>query len=267
MCHVSTEEGRGIAMIICTEISVELTREERSEYALSEARAQARIAAEASSKVDIVRSLLSKHSDDERVLVLGQNLNQLERIAQLVDAPLITGKMASPKRDKLYEQFRQGELRTLIVFKAAKSTIVIPDARVMIQVSGSFGSRKEESQQLVRLVYPESEGGNTYIYSVVTRDTKEQEYATQRQRFLREQGCEYTIIDAAVIAERPESIASLDEGAAASLPSIKQGSPAWKALLPTLQAQTSMESPAAPQETGSNLLSLDDYRMRKRNRS
>lgn len=105
-------------MIICTEISVELTREERNEYALSEARAQARIAAEASSKVDIVRSLLNKHSDDERVLVLGQNLNQLERIAQLVDAPLITGKMASPKRDKLYEQFRQGELRTLIVFKA-----------------------------------------------------------------------------------------------------------------------------------------------------
>ncbi|MCU6793470.1 helicase-related protein [Paenibacillus sp. WQ 127069] len=251
-------------MIICTEISVELTREERSEYALSEARAQARIAAEASSKVDIVRSLLSKHSDDKRVLVLGQNLNQLERIAQLVDAPLITGKMASPKRDKLYEQFRQGELRTLIVFKAAKSTIVIPDARVMIQVSGSFGSRKEESQQLVRHVYPESEGGNTYIYSVVTKDTKEQEYATQRQRLLREQGCEYTIIDAAVIAERHESTATLD---AASLPYIKQGSPAWKALLPTLQAQTSMESPAAPQERGSNLLSLDDYRTRKRNRS
>lgn len=254
-------------MIICTEISVELTREERSEYALSEARAQARIAAEASSKVDIVRSLLSNHSDDEKVLVLGQNLNQLERIAQLVDAPLITGKMASRKRDELYEQFRQGELRTLIVFKAAKSTIDIPDACVIIQVSGSFGSKKEESQQLIRHVYPESDGGHACIYSLVARGTKEQEYATQRQRFLREQGCEYTIIDAAVIDECHESPASLD---AAPLSSIKQGSPAWKALLPTLHAQTSMESPAAPtapQEASSNLLSLDDYRTRKRNRS
>lgn len=157
----------------------------------------------------------------------------------------------------------------LLFSKLTKSTIGIPDARVMIQVSGSFGSRKEESQQLVRHVYPDSEGDNTYIYSVVTRDTKEQEYATQRQRFLSELGCEYMIIDAAVMDERHESTATLDAGAAASLPSIKQGAPAWKALLPTLQAQASMESPAAPapQEAGSNLLSLDDYRMRKRNRS
>ncbi len=255
-------------MIEFTEIGVELTQEERSEYALSEARAQERIAAEASRKVDIVRSLLSKHSD-ERVLVLGQYLNQLERIAQLVDAPLITGKMASRKRDELYEQFRQGELQTLIVFKAAKSTIDIPDAYVMIQVSGSFGSKKEESQQLIRHVYPESDGGHACIYSVVTRDTKEQNYATQRQRFLSEQGCDYTIIEAAVIDERPGNPASLDSGAAASLPSIKQGAPAWKALLPTLQAQASMEVAAAPasQEATSKLLSLDDYRTRKRNRS
>ncbi|SFM12566.1 ERCC3/RAD25/XPB C-terminal helicase [Paenibacillus sp. 1_12] len=254
-------------MVICTEIRVDLTREERSEYAVSEAKVQSRIAAEASLKVDIVRSLLGKHSD-ERVLVIGQYLDQMEQLAQLTDAPLITGKMASRERDKLYQQFRQGEIRTLIVFKAVKSTIDIPDTSIVIQVSGSFGCREEEMQRLVRILNSESEGGQAHLYSVVTRGTLEQNYAIKRQRLLIEMGCSYTVIDETVMDENQGGTGFLDAGAAASLPSMKmkQASPAWKALLPTLQAQALTESPAGPQESSSNLLSLDDFRNKKRNR-
>jgi DNA excision repair protein ERCC-3 len=183
-----------IATARCTEIRVPLTYEERSDYAMADSRSQARIAAEASQKIDVVKELVQRH-DQELTLVIGQYLDQLASIAEALSAPLITGKMPTRERDRLYEQFRTGEIRLLIVSKVANFAIDLPDASVAIQVSGQFGSRQEEAQRLGRILRPKSDGAQAHFYSLVTRDTKEQDFAMNRQRFLTEQGYQYTITD------------------------------------------------------------------------
>jgi DNA excision repair protein ERCC-3 len=121
-------------------------------------------------------------------------LDQLEQIAAMLEAPLITGKTAVREREKLYEQFRTGEVKRLVVSKVANFSIDLPDANVAIEISGTFGSRQEEAQRLGRILRPKSDGSIAHFYTLVTRDTVDQSFAANRQRFLTEQGYEYEIL-------------------------------------------------------------------------
>lgn len=183
-----------IATARCIEIRVALSEQERRSYAFSEAKDKARLAMEAAAKVDAVLSVLARHPG-EPTLIIGQYIEQLEIIAKRLDAPLITGAMKQLERDKLYRAFREGSLRTLVVSKVANFSIDLPDASVAVQVSGAFGSRQEEAQRLGRIMRPKAPGTYAYFYSVVTKETKDQEFALSRQRFLTEQGYEYEIVD------------------------------------------------------------------------
>jgi DNA excision repair protein ERCC-3 len=208
-----------IATASCSEIRVQLNPEERAEYAVAEERTKARIAAEASRKLAIVERLVRRHEDD-LILIIGQYLDQLEQIAKRLQAPLITGKLANRERDKLYRRFREGEIRVLVVSKVANFAIDLPDANVAIQVSGQFDSRQEEAQRLGRILCPKSDGVQAHFYSIVTRDTKDQEFAHHRQRFLTEQGYRYTILDEADLddglMDAPESPEQLQPAGAGS---------------------------------------------------
>ena len=154
---------------------------------------QARIAGENPAKLEVVRRLVRRHEAD-CVLVIGQYIDQLERIAQLLPAPLIQGATPNALRTRLYDQFRRGETRLLVVSKVANYAVDLPDANVAIQVSGTFGSRQEEAQRLGRILRPKTNHGQADFYSVVTQDTIEQRFAEKRQRFLVEQGYEYKIV-------------------------------------------------------------------------
>jgi DNA excision repair protein ERCC-3 len=139
--------------------------------------------------------LLARHPGD-RVLVIGTYLDQLERVADLVSAPLITGKTPGRRREELFEAFRGGALTRLVVSKVANFSIDLPEANVAIQVSGTFGSRQEEAQRLGRILRPKADGGRARFYTVVSRDTNDTDYAQRRQRFLAEQGYAYQLVDA-----------------------------------------------------------------------
>jgi len=89
----------------------------------------------------------------------------------------------------------------LVVSKVANFSIDLPEAAVAIQVSGTFGSRQEEAQRLGRVLRPKVDGRPAHFYTVVSRDTLDQDYAAHRQRFLAEQGYAYTIIDADEVLE------------------------------------------------------------------
>ena len=201
-----TLEGQGwIATADCWEVRVALPPELRMAYALGEdGREKYRIAAENSEKLVALDRLVAMHRDDN-VLIIGQYLDQLAAIAERVGAPLITGKMPNREREKLYDAFRRGEIRTLVVSKVANFAIDLPDANVAIQVSGTFGSRQEEAQRLGRILRPKGEGVLAHFYSIVTRDTNDQEFAARRQLFLTEQGYRYTILDATELLERAEA--------------------------------------------------------------
>lgn len=196
-------EGQGwIATADCWEVRVALPQEQRLAYATAEDnRLKYRIAAENPEKLTVLDRLLAMHRDDN-VLVIGQYLDQLKLIAERLDAPLITGKLPNREREKLYAAFRAGEVKRLVVSKVANFAIDLPDANVAIQVSGTFGSRQEEAQRLGRILRPKEDGALAHFYSVVTRDTNDQEYAAKRQLFLTEQGYRYTILDATELFQR-----------------------------------------------------------------
>ena len=184
-----------IATAECHEIRVSMTEDEQLNYAIAEEREKYRLAAESPAKLTVTRYLARRHSDDQ-VLIIGQYIDQLKALAEELDAPLLTGRTAVKQREKLYEQFRNGELKRLVVSKVANFAIDLPDANVAIQVSGTFGSRQEEAQRLGRILRPKSDGGLAYFYSIVTRDTRDQDFSANRQLFLTEQGYRYVIEDA-----------------------------------------------------------------------
>lgn len=179
-----------VAEAHCVEIRVPLADDLLLRYEGAETRHKIRLAAENPVKLELVAELLERHRDD-KVLIIGMYLDQLEAVARRFDAPLITGKTRNDERDVLYERFRSGDIRVLTVSKVANFSINLPDANVAIQLSGTFGSRQEEAQRLGRILRPS--GGDAHFYSVVTRGSREQEFAHNRQLFLTEQGYSYSI--------------------------------------------------------------------------
>ncbi len=189
-------EAQGwIAPAECIEVRVTMTESERLTYATAEPEERYKLCSTAATKMPVVRQILDKHPD-EPTLVIGAYLDQLEELGAALDAPIIQGSTRNAERERLYEAFRQGELRTLVVSKVANFSIDLPEATVAVQVSGTFGSRQEEAQRLGRLLRPKEDGRQAHFYSVVSRDTLDSDYAAHRQRFLAEQGYAYTIRDA-----------------------------------------------------------------------
>ncbi|MGE5542126.1 MAG: helicase-related protein, partial [Bacillota bacterium] len=188
------EKDGWIATASCYEIRIEMDSDRRLEYAIAEEKNKSRVASENPRKLGIVMDLLKAHQGDQ-VLVIGQYLDQLHEIARLTGAPLITGQVPNSQRRRLYDEFKSGRIRLLVVSKVANFAIDLPDASVAIQVSGTFGSRQEEAQRLGRILRPKKNGAKARLYSLVTRDTKDQEFAQNRQLFLTEQGYQYTILN------------------------------------------------------------------------
>jgi DNA excision repair protein ERCC-3 len=188
------EEQGWIAQAWCREVRTALPPDLRMAYAVAESKDRYRIAATNPRKLPVLASLCRRHAAD-RVMVIGQYLDQLQEIADLLQAPLVTGKTPTRERETLYARFRSGELRCLVVSKVANFSIDLPETNVAIQVSGTFGSRQEEAQRLGRVLRPKSDGGVAHFYTLVTRETRDQEFALHRQLFLAEQGYRYEILD------------------------------------------------------------------------
>ena len=185
------EEKGWIAHAYCTEIRIPIPPSKEIEYAAAPLREKHRIASENEAKTDVVRQLLARHSDDQ-ILIIGQYITQLKKIAESVNAPLITGKTPNAERETLYEAFRTGAISVLVVSKVANFAIDLPDASVAIQVSGTFGSRQEEAQRLGRILRPKER--DSFFYTLVTRHSVEEECSDHRQKFLAEQGYAYSLL-------------------------------------------------------------------------
>ena len=189
-------ENQGwIAPAVCTEVRLTLGAGERMAYATADNDERYRLAASAPGKVAVVDRILARHAG-ESTLVIGSYVDQLEELAEHLGAPVITGTTPVRERQRLYNAFRSGEVMVLVVSKVANFSIDLPGASVAVQVSGAFGSRQEEAQRLGRIVRPKEDGRQAHFYTVVARDTVDQEFAAHRQRFLAEQGYSYQIVDA-----------------------------------------------------------------------
>ena len=181
-----------IATAECIEVRVDMDAEERMLYATAQPRDRYRIAAQAAAKLHAVDKILARHP--QQALIIGGYVDQLKELGAHLDAPVIDGSTSTAKRERLFQQFREGTLPVLVVSKVANFSIDLPEAALAIQVSGTFGSRQEEAQRLGRLLRPKEE--EALFYSLVTRDSLDADYAVHRQRFLAEQGYAYRLIDA-----------------------------------------------------------------------
>lgn len=181
-----------IAKARCIEIRVDLPAAEQLRYLSLPPKQQIRQAYENPGKLSVVKEIVRRHGED-RILIIGQYLSQLERFAGAFAAPIITGSTPNHMRDRLYERFRRGEVKLLVLSKVGNFAVDLPDANVAIQISGSFGSRQEEAQRLGRILRPKKNGEQALFYSVVTRESKELDFAMKRQLFLAEQGYSYEI--------------------------------------------------------------------------
>ena len=185
------EHSGWIATAECIELRLDLPNSNEIEYAVAGAREKYRIASENVTKETVVQQLIKKFPDD-KILVIGQYLSQLDKLAKLLDAPIITGKTPNAERDKIYNDFRSGKIKVLVVSKVANFAIDLPDASMAIQVSGTFGSRQEEAQRLGRILRPKER--TSRFFTLITRNTVEEDFGSNRQKFLAEQGYAYKII-------------------------------------------------------------------------
>jgi DNA excision repair protein ERCC-3 len=187
-----------IAPAECFEIRVDLPEDERLNYAIAEQDERYRMAATSKTKIPVIQKLIAKHKD-EPTLVIGQYLDQIDEVANLLGVPKITGETSVNERERLFQAFREGAEPTLVVSKVANFSVDLPEASVAIQISGSYGSRQEEAQRLGRLLRPKADGRTASFYTLIARDTVDQDFAQNRQRFLAEQGYSYKILDASSI--------------------------------------------------------------------
>lgn len=185
------ERNNWIAKAECIEVRLDLPESQEIEYAVSQARIKHRISSENPIKIDVTKQIISRFPED-KILVIGQYIEQLTTLAKELNAPIITGKTPNSERDKIYQEFREGKIHVLVVSKVANFAIDLPDASIAIQVSGTFGSRQEEAQRLGRILRPKER--TSRFFTLITRNTVEEEFGANRQKFLAEQGYSYRII-------------------------------------------------------------------------
>jgi len=118
--------------------------------------------------------------------------------------PLIYGETPERERQAILGTFRASDaLRTICISKVGDTSIDLPEANVIIQVSSHFGSRRQEAQRLGRILRPKSytqqDGSNrnsfnAFFYTLVTTDTQEMYYSAKRQQYLIDQGYTFKIV-------------------------------------------------------------------------
>ncbi len=185
------ERDQWIASAECIEVRIDLPATQEIDYAVAGVREKHKIASMNPDKLPVVSQIIQRFPED-KILVIGQYLQQLDEITKELGCPIITGKTPTAERDKIYQDFREGKIRVLVVSKVANFAIDLPDASLAIQVSGTFGSRQEEAQRLGRILRPKER--KSRFFTLITRNTVEEEFGSNRQKFLAEQGYEYKIV-------------------------------------------------------------------------
>ncbi|MEF8821296.1 MAG: helicase-related protein, partial [Halovenus sp.] len=146
------------------------------------------LAATNPAKIEEVHALLSEHAD-KQALVFVEYLDQGQTYADELGVPFISGEMPHAEREKRFEQFRNGTLKTLIVSRVGDEGIDLPSAELAIVASGLGGSRRQGTQRAGRTMRPT---GRARMYVLATRGTREEDFARRRMQHLAEKGVRVT---------------------------------------------------------------------------
>jgi DNA excision repair protein ERCC-3 len=171
--------------------------EAQNEYVSAEGHERRQVAASNPAKLAETRELLRRHPD-QKALIFVEYLDQGREYAAALDVPFISGETPHHRREKLFEEFRDGTRATLVVSRVGDEGIDLPSAELAVVASGLGGSRRQGAQRAGRTMRPT---GRARMYVLATRGTREEEFARRRTRHLAEKGVRVTERDAETVEE------------------------------------------------------------------
>jgi DNA excision repair protein ERCC-3 len=172
------------------------SEDERDAYERASGSKQLIEAARNSAKTDVVRELLQRHRE-EKAIVFVDWIKQGKDLADALDLPFIYGETRHDERERIYEDFREGELDALIISRVGDEGIDLPDAEVAILASTMGSSRSQTGQRAGRTMRP---FGDSQVYVLLTKGSGEENWGRESTQYLGEKGIdiskrEWTIND------------------------------------------------------------------------
>lgn len=200
LTYPEARTGKWIAPVKCFRVQVPLKGKERSRYTGAEKQEQRQIAWHNSQKIAAVQEILRRHQG-RSILVIGHFLEALQRISAKLGSrvPYLNGSTSLDEREHVFRAFRDARTPAIIVSSIGDRAIDFPDAEVLVQVNGLYGSRAQEGQRLGRILRPKKGGRSAYYYNLVTPETPEEEDADKRQAYVAAKGFSFRTIPFAAI--------------------------------------------------------------------
>ncbi|KAN0061471.1 DNA repair helicase RAD25 [Thecaphora frezii] len=188
-----------IATVQCAEVWCPMTPEFYREYLREKSRKKMLLYCMNPQKFQACQFLIDYHENrGDKIIVFSDNVYALEAYAFKLKKPFIHGGTAHVERMRILQNFQHNPLvNTIFLSKVGDTSIDLPEATCLIQVSSHFGSRRQEAQRLGRILRAKrrnDEGFNAFFYSLVSKDTSEMFYSTKRQQFLIDQGYAFRVI-------------------------------------------------------------------------
>ncbi|WFD45342.1 DNA helicase [Malassezia psittaci] len=188
-----------IATVQCAEVWCAMTAEFYREYLREKTRKKMLLYCMNPTKFQAAQYLIQYHeSRGDKIIVFSDNVYALEAYAIKLGKPYIHGGTPQIERMRILQNFQHNPIvNTIFLSKVGDTSIDLPEATCLIQISSHFGSRRQEAQRLGRILRAKrrnDEGFNAFFYSLVSKDTAEMYYSTKRQQFLIDQGYAFRVI-------------------------------------------------------------------------
>ncbi|KAK6460544.1 DNA helicase [Scheffersomyces coipomensis] len=188
-----------IANVQCAEVWCPMTSEFYQEYLRESARKKMLLYIMNPTKFQACQYLIHYHEKrGDKIIVFSDNVYALQEYALKLNKPFIYGSTPQSERMKILQNFQHNdEVNTIFLSKVGDTSIDLPEATCLIQISSHYGSRRQEAQRLGRILRAKrrnDEGFNAFFYSLVSKDTQEMYYSTKRQAFLVDQGYAFKVI-------------------------------------------------------------------------
>ncbi|THU78726.1 DNA helicase [Dendrothele bispora CBS 962.96] len=188
-----------ISTVQCAEVRCKMTPEFYRHYLQEDTRKKPLLWCMNPTKIQTCQFLVKYHEErGDKIIVFSDNVFALEKYAIKLGKPFIHGRTSQTERMLVLAEFRNNpKINTIFLSKVGDTSIDLPEATCLIQISSHFGSRRQEAQRLGRILRAKrrnDEGFNAFFYSLVSEDTEEMHYSTKRQQFLIDQGYAFKVI-------------------------------------------------------------------------
>ncbi|KAI1330437.1 P-loop containing nucleoside triphosphate hydrolase protein [Xylariaceae sp. FL0255] len=194
-----SEQGH-IAKVQCAEVWCPMSTEFYTEYLSTQDRGlKANLYVMNPAKVQACQFLIDYHERrGDKIIVFSDNVYALKVVACALGKAYICGATGNTERMKILDNFMHNPvIKTIFLSKIGDTSLDLPEATCLIQISSHYGSRRQEAQRLGRILRAKrrsDEGFNAFFYSLVSKDTAEMYYSTKRQAFLVDQGYSFKVI-------------------------------------------------------------------------